>query len=287
VVKKDAAGAPAVVRTTVFDATDRREYERELLRARQAAERSGARARLLAQTLQESLIPPALPLIPGLQVAGVYRPAGQGDEVGGDFYDVFETGRGDWAVVLGDVCGKGAAAAVVTAVARHTVRAAVPRSRRPRKALALVNQALLRQRAGRFCSVVHARLRPHGSGTRLTVCSGGHPLPMRVTRSGAVDVLGQPGTLLGIVESPRLHDATADLGPGDLVVLYTDGVTEARREREFFGEERLAATVARHRGADAETIARLVGDEVLAFQDGLPRDDIALVVLKVPDPPQR
>ena len=281
VVKRDAAGQPAVVRTTVFDATDRREYERELVRAREAAESAGARARVLARTLQETLIPPALPMVPGLQVAGVYRPAGAGDEVGGDFYDVFETGRGDWAVALGDVCGKGAKAAVVTGVVRHTVRAAVLRSRRPRKTLALVNQELLRQSGGRFCSVVHARIRPHGAGFRITVSSGGHPLPLRVTAAGAVSVLGRPGTLLGIVDAPRLHDDAVDLDPGDVVVLYTDGVTEARRGRAFFDEDRLAAVVGRFRDEDAEGIARRIGEEVLAFQDGLPRDDVALVVLKV------
>jgi sigma-B regulation protein RsbU (phosphoserine phosphatase) len=275
---------PALVRTTVFDATDRREYERELLRARRAAEESEARARLLARTLQESLIPPALPAVPGLQVAAVYRPAGRGDEVGGDFYDVFEIGRGDWAMVIGDVCGKGAGAAVVTAVARYTIRAAAMRSRRPKAGLALVNAALRRQQPDRFCSMLCARVRRGPGGrTRLVVASGGHPLPLRVTADGTVSVLGRPGTLLGILDSPRLYGTTTDLAPGDVVVLYTDGVTEGRRGADFFGEERLSALLVEHRGSDATAIAERIGDEVVAFQDGLPRDDIALVVLKVPD----
>jgi sigma-B regulation protein RsbU (phosphoserine phosphatase) len=283
VLRKDAAGTPAVVRTTVFNATDRRGYERELVRARKAAEQSEARARLLAQTLQESLIPPALPLIPGVQVAGVYRPAGRGDEVGGDFYDVFEIGRGDWAVVVGDVCGKGARAAVVTGVARYTIRAAAMRSRRPKVGLALVNQALLRQQSDRFCSMVYARLRQDVSGGfRLTVSSGGHPLPLRVTGSDSAGLLGRPGTILGIVDSPTLHDASTVLHPGDVVLLYTDGVTEARHGDEFFGDDRLAATLTALRGEDAATIAERLGDEVVDFQDGLPRDDVALVVLRIP-----
>ncbi|HYD10692.1 MAG TPA: PAS domain-containing protein, partial [Acidimicrobiales bacterium] len=135
-LKADAeTGVPVLVRVAVFDATERRAYERELLAARDAARASEAHARELAETLQSSLIPPAPPVIPGLEVGAEYRPAGLGHEVGGDFYDVFEVGRGDWGVVLGDVCGKGAAAAAVTALARYTVRAAAMRTRRPRSIL--------------------------------------------------------------------------------------------------------------------------------------------------------
>jgi sigma-B regulation protein RsbU (phosphoserine phosphatase) len=115
------------------------------------------------------------------------------------------------------------------------------------------------------------------------VASGGHPLPLRVTADGTVSVLGRPGTLLGIVDSPRLHGTTIDLAPGDVVLLYTDGVTEGRHGTEFFGEERLSALLVEHRGSDASAIAERIGDEVVVFQGGLPRDDIALVVLKVPD----
>lgn len=283
VLRPAGGDAPAIVRTTVFNATDRREYERELLRARRAAEESEARARLLAKTLQESLIPPALPVVPGLDIAAVYRPAGRGDEVGGDFYDVFEIGRGDWAVVIGDVLGKGAGAAVVTALARYTIRAAAMRSRRPKTGLALVNAALRRQQPDRFCSMLCVRVhRGAGGRTRLVVAAGGHPLPVRVTADGTASVLGRPGTLLGIVDSPKLHGTATDLEPGDVVLLYTDGVTEGRREGEFFGEERLTALLVGHRGAAAATIAEQVADEVVAFQDGFPRDDIALVVVKLP-----
>ena len=281
VLRRDEAGEPAMVRTTVFPAEDRREYERELLRARQDAEESEARVRELARTLQESLIPPELPLIPGLQVAGRYRPTGTGDEVGGDFYDVFEIGPGDWGVAIGDVCGKGAQAAVTTGLARHTVRAAAIRRRRPRSVLAVVNDALRRQPAGRFCSILHGRLRRDAAGrVTLTVASGGHPLPLVATATGRVRTVGQPGTTLGVVEHPRLHDSTVELRPGDVVLFFTDGVTEARRDSEFFDDERLAALLADLRHEDAGTIARRIGDEVVGFQDGLPRDDLALLVLK-------
>jgi sigma-B regulation protein RsbU (phosphoserine phosphatase) len=281
VLRRDDAGEPAMVRTTVFPAEDRREYERELLRARQDAEESEARVRELARTLQESLIPPELPLIPGLQVAGRYRPTGTGDEVGGDFYDVFEIGPGDWGVAIGDVCGKGAQAAVTTGLARHTVRAAAIRRRRPRSVLAVVNDALRRQPAGRFCSILHGRLRRDAAGrVTLTVASGGHPLPLVATATGRVRTVGRPGTILGVVEHPRLHDSTVELRPGDVVLFFTDGVTEARRDSEFFDDERLAALLADLRHENAGTIAQRIGDEVVGFQDGLPRDDLALVVLK-------
>lgn len=281
VLRCDDAGRPAVVRTTVLDATERRRYEQELMRARRAAEESGARARLLAQTLQESLIPPILPEIPGVEVAGVYRPAGRGDEVGGDFYDVFEVGPGDWAFAIGDVEGKGAHAAVVTGTVRHTLRAAAVRSGRTDVGLELVNEVLVRQRATVFCSVAYGRLRrdPGGRCT-ATVSSAGHPLPL-LAGAGGVRTVGEPGTLAGVLQTPRLEVSTVDLAPGDVLLLHTDGVTEARREGEFYGEERLAALLSSLRGQDAATIARRIGDEVVAFQNGLPADDIALTVLRV------
>jgi phosphoserine phosphatase RsbU/P len=283
-VQAGADGEPELVRTAVFTATDRREYERELLRARRDAEEAAARARLLAQTLQESLIPPELPRIPGLQLAGWYRPAGAGDEVGGDFYDVFSTGGEDWALAVGDVCGKGAPAAVVTSLARHTVRAAAIRTRMPKTALAAVNNALLRHAGPRFCSLVHARLRRDPGGRlRLTVSCGGHPLPLLVTAAGRAGSVGSPGTLLGVVARPTLHDTTVELHPGDVVLFFTDGVTEARRDAEFYDDDRLLRLLAGLRHEDAATIADRIGAEVVAFQGGLPRDDIALVVLRVPD----
>jgi phosphoserine phosphatase RsbU/P len=281
VLRRDEAGEPAIVRTTVFPAADRREYERELLRARRDAEESEARVRELARTLQESLIPPELPRIPGLQIAGRYRPTGAGDEVGGDFYDVFEIGPGDWGLAIGDVCGKGAQAAVTTGLARHTVRAAAIRRRRPRSVLAVVNDALRRQPEGRFCSILHGRLRRDAaSRVTLTVASGGHPLPLLAPATGRVRAVGRPGTVLGVVERPRLHDSTVELRPSDVVLFFTDGVTEARRDREFFDDERLAALLADLRHEDAGTIAQSIGDEVVGFQGGLPRDDLALLVLK-------
>lgn len=282
VLVRTPAGAPRVVRTSVFDATDRREYERELLRARERAERSEARARLLARTLQTSLIPPSPPAIPGLDVGAAYRPAGAGDEVGGDFYDVFETAKGDWAVVLGDVCGKGAHAAAVTALARYTVRAAAMRSRRPSAVLATLNAALLKNQGERFCTAVYLRLRRETDGhARVTIASGGHALPLRVT-DGALAPVGRAGTLLGVVDDPELHDTALVLQRGDGLFCYTDGLTEGRRGDEFFGEARLADVLGRHRGRPAAEITRAVVDEVVQFQSGKPHDDMAAVFVGVP-----
>lgn len=285
VLKQDGTKLPGVTRTTVFDASDRRRYEQELLAARQRAEEAEARARLLAQTLQDSFIPPALPRIPGLDIAGVYRPAGRGDEVGGDFYDVFETARGDWAVILGDVCGKGAQAAGITALARYTVRATAMRTRRPRLVLATLNEALVRQNADRFCTAVYARLRVglRDTPVRLTIASGGHPLPVRVSAAGPPATIGTPGPLLGVFDTATMPETTAELAPGDVVVLHTDGVTEGRRGREFFGDARLHRVLSACRDRDADTIASGIVQEVLDFQSGESRDDIAIVVIKVPD----
>jgi sigma-B regulation protein RsbU (phosphoserine phosphatase) len=130
-VVREISGQPQIVRIAVLPAADRRGYERELLRARQAAEESEERARVLAGTLQASLIPPAPPRIPGLDVGAVYRPAGSGAEVGGDYYDVFEIGLDDWAIAIGDVLGKGAQAATLTALVRYTIRAAAVQVREP------------------------------------------------------------------------------------------------------------------------------------------------------------
>ena len=282
VLKLDAAGIPVSVRTIVFDATDRRTYERELVRAKEAAEESEARAGLLAKTLQESLIPPAPPSIPGLDVGAVYRPAGRGDEVGGDFYDVFETPGDSWAVVLGDVAGKGAAAAVVTALARYTVRAAAIRASAPREILGTLNRALLDQHASRLCTALYAVVSTIGTGgTRVTLSSGGHPLPLWL-HEGRVAPVGESGLLLGVEAEPTLYDTSVDVEPGDTLMFYTDGVTEGRRGSEWFGPTRIVRALEASAGLGAQAIADQLLEQVVSFQRGLPRDDVAIVVVSVP-----
>ena len=282
VVEYDADKQPRVVRLAVFDATERREYERELLRAKQRAEESEARARTLARTLQQTLIPPTPPSVPGLEVATVYRAAGGGDEVGGDFYDVFQSGHGDWVVVMGDVSGKGVDAAVVTALARYTLRAAAVRSPRPSDAFDMLNEVMIEHETDRYCTVAMLRLREDETGWTATVAAGGHPLPLlcRVGADGPV-AFGAPGSLIGLLPEATFHDSDLALVPGDSVVLYTDGVTEARRGDEFYGTERLVATIARTTGSAAD-LAHAIVDDAMAFQNGNARDDIAVLVLRVP-----
>lgn len=280
VLERDQDGTPHVVRTAVFDATERREYERELLRAKDRAEESEREARLLARTLQQTLIPPTPPAIPGLDVAAVYRPAGAGEEVGGDFYDVFQLAEDDWVVAVGDVCGKGVDAAVVTALARYAIRAAAVQQPGPDAVLHALNEVLLHHESDRFCTVALMRLRRLDATWTATVCSGGHPLPLLVRDGKATDA-GGPGSLLGVLADAAFQETVVALQPGDALVLYTDGVTEARHGAEFFEEAGLVESVA-SAAASASAITAGVLADVLAFQGDNPRDDIAVVAVRVP-----
>jgi PAS domain S-box-containing protein len=237
----------------------------------------------VARTLQRSLLPPELPSLPGMQLAARYVAAGQGNEVGGDFYDCFSTGPGEWALVIGDVCGKGAEAAAITALARYTIRAAVLHTHEPHEVLGELNEAILRQNLEyRFCTVLYAAVRPQEDGAIVRLSSGGHPLPLVVRATGEVDVVARPGTLLGIVADPHLASDNVHLGRGDALVLYTDGVIEATPTDDRFGQERLEEFVAELAGRDAASIASEIERVVLEVQTGAPRDDVAVLVLRVP-----
>jgi len=207
--------------------------------------------------------------------------AGEGVEVGGDFYDVFPASDGRVAALIGDVCGKGPEAASVTALARHTLRAAAAYESRPSAVLAHLHRALTEARDdGRFCTVAFCDLQLHTGGARVTLSCGGHPLPLVLRASGAVEPVGRLGTLLGADIQPVLTDVTIDLAPGELIVLYTDGVTEVRAGREeLFGHRDLAALLGRCAGEHAESVAEHVQEAVLAAAGGRPRDDIAVVVI--------
>ena len=281
VLHRDASGRPHVIRTAVFDATDRRAYERELLRAKERAEESEARALLLARTLQQTLIPPTPPVIGHLDVAAAYRPAGDGGVVGGDFYDVFQIGVDDWVVAIGDVCGKGVEAAVVTAVARYTLRAAAVQVAGAADALAILNDVLLGHESDRFCTVALLRLRRHDNRWTATLSSGGHPRPLLLRAGAAPEWFGPEGSLVGVLEAPTFAEASTDLRSADALVLYTDGVTEGRRNGEFYGEARLASIV-QHAAPSAAAITDALVADVVSFQRDAPRDDIAVVTIGVP-----
>jgi phosphoserine phosphatase RsbU/P len=278
VLERNEADVPVVIRTAVFDATDRRAYERELLLAKERAEASEARAAALARTLQQTLIPPVPPQVPGLDVAAAFRPAGSGAEIGGDFYEVFQHRVDDWFAVLGDVCGKGPEAAVVTALLRYAVRAAAVSSAEPAAALRITNDVLLHHETDRFCTALLVQLLRRKSSWRVIICAAGHPLPVLVPASGDARVVGEPGSLLGVLPSPVLPLTAVDLAPGDRLLLYTDGVTEARRDHEEYGEQRLLACASRSAPGAAPLVAAVL-DEVLEFQAGVPRDDVALLAI--------
>ena len=241
----------------------------------------------IADTLQESLLPPHLPVIPGVDAAVEFRPAGERHVVGGDFYDLFQGDDGSWAVVVGDVCGKGAAAAAVTGLARYTLRAAAVHERRPSQVLALLNDAILRQRApNEFCSVAFGRLESNGDGgARATMSTGGHPLPLVLRCDGTVEAVGSHGTLLGVVRDPGLSDETVELQPGDALVLYTDGLTDAFAPERILTQADLASALSVCGGRPASTIVRDVAGAALDGGEREPRDDIALLVLSVPAAP--
>jgi PAS domain S-box-containing protein len=237
----------------------------------------------IARTLQESLLPVELPDIPGVETAARFRPTGEGNDVGGDFYDVFETGDRGWTVVMGDVCGKGPDAAAVTALARYTLRAAAMRERLPSRSLAVLNEALLRQREDRrFCTVAYAYIEKLDHGARAGISSGGHPLPILLRADGSVEQVGAPGTLLGVVPDPDLEDRAVTLEPGDALIFYTDGVIESRvSSNGVLDERRLSELVATCAGGSADAIAAKVEEAAVLSQDGRPKDDIAVLVLRV------
>jgi PAS domain S-box-containing protein len=236
----------------------------------------------VARTLQQTLLPPRLPTIPGLQIAARYRFAAEGVEIGGDFYDLFETADGAWAIVIGDACGKGPEAAALTGLARHSLRAAAVREQSPARVLRLLNETILDQVAdNRFLTIAYTRLALRDGVARLTVACGGHPAPVIVRAAGGVEQVRAGGTIVGSLPDAEFTEEDAVLRGGDAIVLYTDGVIEARREQEIFGEARLLQLLAGCTGQDARAIANTVRQAVGDFIPGLPRDDMAILVIRV------
>jgi PAS domain S-box-containing protein len=241
--------------------------------------------RHIAMTLQASLLPPGLPDIPGVEIAARYRPASATSEVGGDFYDVFGVGDGAWALAIGDISGKGVEAASLTALARYTVRAAAREHRQPREILLQLNEAVMDERpSSRFLTIAFGRLRWRASGLRLTVACGGHPPPLLLRAAGTVERAGRPGTLIGFLPGPDLPEKVNELKVGDVALFFTDGLTDVRGPSGTFGEERLVALLQQCQGLGAEEIASTLQDSVVAFQAGEPRDDLAMLVLRVVGP---
>lgn len=237
----------------------------------------------LSQTLTQSLRPASLPQVPGISLAARSVPAARGGGLSGDFYDVHPAGRGRSAFVLGDVSGKGVHAAVVTSMARYTVRTLSAQGMSPAGVLQQLNAALAAPTDDdeRFCTVVYGQLAPWpgaDDGFRLTLALGGHPPPLLRRNDSTVDPVGDHGTVLGLLPVIDVHEVDIHLHPGDLLLAYTDGVTEARRGNEQFGEDRLAEVLSRLSGS-VDDVADGVLSAVEAFASD--REDVALLVLAV------
>jgi serine phosphatase RsbU (regulator of sigma subunit)/PAS domain-containing protein len=235
----------------------------------------------VAETLQASLLPTRLPAVAGIEFAAAYIGATQWQEISGDFYDVFRS-RSGWAIAIGDVCGKGQDAAAMTAAARHAIRAFAHHGTDPAEVLVKANEILL---AGdydeRFVTAKLAFVRRLGRRVRVRLGSAGHPGPAVVRADGRVEILEGDGLPLGLFDNAKPDHADLDLGEGDLLFFYTDGVTDARGADLSFFEDRLADELAAVAGRSAAETVRAVQELVTAFSEGELRDDVTILAVKV------
>jgi PAS domain-containing protein len=272
--------------------TSRRFDERDLALAEDLGRQAGvliANARLhaervrIARTLEAGLLPHQLAVLPGWDINVAYRAAGAANEVGGDFYDIIPF-PGGWSAIVGDVVGKGAEAAVLTALARHTLAAIIESTGDPVRALAMLNRRLRAHGGGDFsglCTIATITVRDD----RADVITAGHPAPLLIRRD-TVTPVGRPGTLLGAVDDVPIAGATVDLRAGDQLLLYTDGVTDAIGAGERFGNQRLIDTISALARQDTDDLAAHLLSAVDAFAVGEQSDDIAILSARR-DPPAR
>jgi serine phosphatase RsbU (regulator of sigma subunit) len=304
-VRPGEAGAAELI---VGDGADRRTYDvvrqrltdrtgrpaGDLVVLRDISERVRADARLqellreqsrVAAALQVSLTPRQLPDVPEAEVSSRYEPAGDGREIGGDFYDVFPLDDHTWGIVLGDVSGKGAEAAAVTAQARYTLRALAHPARPPSATLRELNARMVGSAdLERHCTLVYAVARPTQEGVDLTLCLAGHHAPLVLRDHDgrrSVEPVGVFGTALGLLEEPELHDATTRLEPGDMICLFTDGLVEARDGAVLFGSDGVTRVMLSDAAASPEELAGALVDAARRFHHSpLLSDDLAILVLR-------
>ncbi|MEF9906998.1 PP2C family protein-serine/threonine phosphatase [Streptomyces sp. P9-A2] len=294
-VKTSDDREPILIRTTVFDARDRRAYETELLRGRREAEEARRQAEVDRKRLQEalavlqqSLLPAELPTVPGLETGSHYHTASP-DLLGGDFYDLFPLGADRWAFFLGDVCGKGPQAAAVTSLARYTLRAAALHDPDPVTVLTTLNTVLHERYTGddpRYCTAVFGVLHPGSGHVGVHLASGGHPSALIQRADGTAHYLPTPdGMLIGALPRAQFTPARTRLSPRDTLLLYTDGLTEARTgpERELYGEDALRAFTSEQPATGPQALITALTGLLAGFGDGLD-DDTALLALGVPAP---
>ena len=238
----------------------------------------------IATMFQHAMSPGELPEVPHLDLGVLYRPATELVRLGGDYYDVFQLAEGSWALAVGDVCGKGVVAAGHAGLARSALRAAALATPSAEPALAVLNTTLLADPSEPLLTAALGVLRPMArSGWEITACSAGHPSPLIVRENGAVEQLNTSGTMLGYVADPTFQPAGALLEPGDSLVLFSDGVVEARRGKAFFGTERLISALSIAATAPAHAMADAVGATLDSWTAEPARNDVLLVVAKATD----
>ena len=288
-VKTDATHKPELLRISVVDAADRRAYEAELLEARRQAVREQGRVRAFAETLRRALLPPVLSPPSGLDAADYYNAASV-EDLGGDFYDLFPLSRDTWGFFLGDVSGKGVEAAVVTGLTRYTLRAAAVFDDDPVEVLHNLNTVLSQELGGelnRFCTLIYGKLTRCDNGFDVHLASGGHPPPLLLYADGSAyyaDTIG--GQAVGMTSEPHFVASQFKLGPGDTLVLYTDGLTEANTgvgHERYDDQGALLRFAKTHAPASAAAIVQAVSGLLEGLGSGV-EDDTAVLALGVPPP---
>lgn len=240
----------------------------------------------ISQSLQRSLLPPGLPDVPNVEIEVIYRAAGEGNEVGGDFYDVFPIRDGAYGFAIGDVCGTGPEAAAVTGLARHALRLLAREGFGGPAVLERLNAAILDEGArSRFLTLLYGELWPQEDGSALlkVVCAG-HPLPLRLRQDGSVEAAAEPQPLLGVIEDLELYEQTVTLEPGDVLLCVTDGVTERREGTRMLGDDGLADVLGNCTGLTAGAVAARILRAVERFAAEPASDDMAILAMRVPEP---
>ncbi len=272
----------------VVDEMEVRRAALERLRAerrlRELAQRDKYRVEKIARTLTQTLVPPRLPQVPGLEVASHHRLA-SADQVGGDFYDLFPVADGRWGIFIGDVCGKGVEGASLTALARHTLRAAAIADRDPAAVLSDLDSMIRLDRSDgdpvRFCTAIYAEVQPLADGFCITLANGGHPPAYLLRTGGEIETVSRTGPLIGCLLDAEFSTVTVTLAPGDTLLLCTDGLPDARLNGRWFGDEGLHAHLA---GCGPLPATGLIAelDTLLSSCDTPLRDDIALLAASMP-----
>ncbi|MGN6611465.1 MAG: PP2C family protein-serine/threonine phosphatase [Angustibacter sp.] len=238
----------------------------------------------LATTLRAALLPPVVPDVPGVRLGTRYRAAVETTQIGGDFFDFHRSQSGHWCVALGDVCGKGVGAAVLTGQVRQSLRVASVTHDDPADVLDVLNQSMLLSGSASFVTVVWARLEPRDDGLDVVLADGGHPPPLVLRADGRVEEVGPTGTLVGLLPEARVPTVRVGLDPGDTLLLYTDGVTEARGpDGTLLGEARLRALLADCVGMTSQSIGERIEQAAMEHLRGRSHDDIAVLAIQ-PDP---